>query len=173
MNLIGTGNVFQLAYDDICELCRRYSRGNFKTGKNSKELLSPFLKSAAKTRVLQAEINNLFKISKADSQSVVLQDKEKQEEIREARDFPLDNLESCGICDLNHSTDHCPSLPKMKETYHRDMGVASNSLQQSCQPWPTSMIQNSIPPFPYSHTQSLNTLPPWQLLQTQFNSYLP
>ena len=35
------------------------------------------------------------------------------------------------------------------------------------------MVQNSIPPFPYSHTQSLNTLPPWQLLQPQFNSYLP
>ena len=103
----------------------------------------------------------------------VLQDKEKQEEIREARDFPLDSLESWSICDLNHSTDHCPSLPKMKETYHRDVGAAANSLQQSCQPWPTSMVQNSIPPFPYSHTQSLNTLPPWQLLQPPFNSYLP
>ena len=40
LNLMGTCNVFQLAYDDICELCRRYSRGKFKTGKNSKELLS-------------------------------------------------------------------------------------------------------------------------------------
>ena len=96
-----------------------------------------------------------------------------QEEIREARDFPLDSLEGCGICDLNHSTDYCPSLPRMKETYQRDLGVAANSLQQSCQPWPTSMVQNSIPPFPYSHTQSLNTLPPWKLLQPQFNSYLP
>ena len=57
---MGTGNVFQLAYDDICELCRMYSRGNFKTGKNSKELLSLFLKSAAKTRVLRAEISNVF-----------------------------------------------------------------------------------------------------------------
>ena len=126
---MGIGNVFQLAYDDICELCRRYSRGNFKAGKNSKELLSSFLKSAAKTRVLRTEINNLFEISKADSQLGVLQDKEKQEEIREARDFPLDSLESCGICDLNHSTDHCPSLPRMKETYQRDLGAAANSLQ--------------------------------------------
>ena len=94
---MGRGNVFQLAYDDICELCRRYSRGNFKTGNNSKELLSLFLKSTAKTRVLQAEISNLFEISKADSQSGVLQDKEKQEEIREVRDFPLDSLEICDI----------------------------------------------------------------------------
>ena len=65
LNLIGTGNVFQLAYDDICELCRRYSRGNFNTGKNSKKLLSLFLKSTAKTRVLRAEISNVFKNSNA------------------------------------------------------------------------------------------------------------
>jgi hypothetical protein len=24
LNLMGTGDVFQLPYDDICELCRRY-----------------------------------------------------------------------------------------------------------------------------------------------------
>ena len=52
------------------------------------------------------------------------------------------------------------------------MGVASNSLQQSWKPWPTRMVQNYIPPFPYSHTQSLNTLPPLQLLQPKLNSYL-
>ena len=62
LNVMGIGNVFQLTYDDIYELCRRYSRGNFKTGKNSKELLSLFFKSAAKTRVLRAEISNLFEI---------------------------------------------------------------------------------------------------------------
>ena len=26
LNLMETGNVFQLAYDDICKLCRRYSK---------------------------------------------------------------------------------------------------------------------------------------------------
>ena len=85
----------------------------------------------------------------------------------------MDSLESCGICDLKHSTDCFPSLPRMKATYQRNMGVATNSLQQSFQPWPTSMIQNSGPPFSYSHTQPLNTLPPWHLLHPQFNSYLP
>ena len=66
-------------------------------------------------------------------------------------DFPLDSPTIFGICDLNHSTDHCPPLPRMKETYQRDLGVAANSLQQSWEPWPTCMVQNSIPPFPYSH----------------------
>ena len=74
---MGTGNVFQLAYDDICELCRRYSRGNFKTGKNSSNPSFQSLKSVARTRVIGAEINNLFQIPKADSQLGVLKNNEK------------------------------------------------------------------------------------------------
>ena len=110
MNLIGTGNVFQLAYDDICELCRRYSRGNFKTGNNSSDPCFQCLKYVVRTRVIGAEINDLFEILKADSKLGVLQDKEKQEEIREVRDFPLDSIESCGVCNLKRSMDCCPSI---------------------------------------------------------------
>ena len=33
--MIGTGDLFQLSYDNVCELCRRYSRGKFKICKNS------------------------------------------------------------------------------------------------------------------------------------------
>ena len=54
------GEVFQLSYDDVCELCIRYSRGKYKIGKNSKELYSIFLKAAAKSEVLGVEISNLF-----------------------------------------------------------------------------------------------------------------
>ena len=32
LNLIGKGDVFQLSYDDVCELCIRYSRGISKAG---------------------------------------------------------------------------------------------------------------------------------------------
>jgi len=63
---MGTCDVFQLPYDDVCDLCRRYSRGNSKTGKNSKELSSQFLKLVARTRVTVAEINSLFGIFKYD-----------------------------------------------------------------------------------------------------------
>ena len=136
------------------------------------------MKSTTKTRVLRAEISNVFKNSNVDinvslnSELVVLQVKENHEEFEEivfprfqkkhlAMDCPLDSLTTFGIHDLNHSTDHCPSLQRMKETYQRDLGVAANSLQQSWKPWHTCMVQNSIPPFPYSHTQSLNTHPPW------------
>ena len=87
--MIETGNVFQLAYDDICELCRRYSRGKFKTGKNSKEPFSCFLKYAAKTQVLGAKIRNLFENFNVDingslnSQLSVLQVKEKHDALEE------------------------------------------------------------------------------------------
>ena len=45
LSLMGTCDVFQLSYDDVCELCRRYSRGKFKTGKNipSSQSLQPHL----------------------------------------------------------------------------------------------------------------------------------
>ena len=49
---MGIGNVFQLAYNDICELCRRYSRGNFKNGKNYSNPSFQSLKNAARKRVI-------------------------------------------------------------------------------------------------------------------------
>ena len=64
--MMGTSDVFQLPYDDICELCRWYSRGNFKTGNNFEERFSLFLKSATKTRALGDEISNLFENSNDD-----------------------------------------------------------------------------------------------------------
>ena len=35
LSLMGIGDVFQLSYDNVCELCRRYSRGKFKISKNT------------------------------------------------------------------------------------------------------------------------------------------
>ena len=42
---MGTCDIFQLSYDNVCELCRRYSRGKFKTGKNipSSQSLHPHI----------------------------------------------------------------------------------------------------------------------------------
>ena len=35
LSLMGTCDIFQLSYDNVCELCRRYSRGKFKISKNT------------------------------------------------------------------------------------------------------------------------------------------
>ena len=33
------------------------------------------------------------------------------------REFPLDKVEVCGLCDLDHNTKDCPSLQKVKEIF--------------------------------------------------------
>lgn len=187
LSLMGTGDVFQLPYDDVYELCRRYSRGKFNTGKNIPS--SQFLKSAAGIGITKVEIGNLFEIFKTDIISSLNSPMDilqvgKNKEFEEAfchqcqkkyltKDCPLDSLRICALCSLKHSTDCCPSLPRMKATYQRDLGVATNLLQQSWQPWPTCMVQSSIPPFLYSHNQLVNTPTPWNLLQPQLNPYQP
>ena len=60
LSVMGTSYVFQLPYDDVFELCRRYSRGKFKADKNIP--FSQFLKSAAEIGVTRDEIGDLFKI---------------------------------------------------------------------------------------------------------------
>ena len=57
---MATGDVFQLPYDDVCELCRRYSRGKFKTGNNITS--SRFLKFVVEVRVARDEIGDFFEI---------------------------------------------------------------------------------------------------------------
>ena len=45
LNLMGIGDIFQLSHDNVCELCRRYSRGKFKISKNipfSQPCLNPY-----------------------------------------------------------------------------------------------------------------------------------
>ncbi len=66
LNLIGKGDVFQLSYDDVCELCIRYSRGISKAGKNSRDVCSFFSKSATRIGDIRAEINVLFENFKVD-----------------------------------------------------------------------------------------------------------
>ena len=64
LNLIGKGDVFQLSYDDVCELCIRYSRGISKAGKNSRKFSSFLSKSATRTGHIRTDINDLFEILK-------------------------------------------------------------------------------------------------------------
>jgi len=65
LNLIGS-DLFQLSYDDVCELCIKYSRGISKASKNSRDVCSFFSKSATKTGDIRAEINVLFENFKVD-----------------------------------------------------------------------------------------------------------
>ena len=66
MNLIGIGDVSKFKFDDICELCRRYLRGSFRSGKELRDAPSRFTKSIASTGVTRNEICNLFENFKTD-----------------------------------------------------------------------------------------------------------
>ena len=179
LNMMGTCDVFQLPYDVVCELRRRISRGKFKTGKSIPS--SQFLKSTTGIGVTRAEIGDLFKILESDiisslnSQINILHVGENEEFEGEffhqwkkkhiTKDFPLDSLRICSICSLNHSMGSLSSLPRMETTCQGDMEVVTSSPYEmapelSWESRPTCMVQSSIPPFPYSHNQSMNIRTP-------------
>ena len=90
---MGAGDVSKLSYDDVCELCKRYSRGNSKVGGGPRDPSSKLVKSVAGAGVTSAEMGNLFENFKIDilstlsSQLDVLQAKkklEKQDELEKA-----------------------------------------------------------------------------------------
>ena len=59
LNMTGKGDVFQLSYDDVCDLCIRYSRGISKAGKNYREFYSFISKSTTRIGDIRAEIIDL------------------------------------------------------------------------------------------------------------------
>lgn len=60
LNFMGKGDISQLSFGDICELCIHISRGKARTGKNPRDpIMSRINKSVAGT-VSRAEIGNLL-----------------------------------------------------------------------------------------------------------------
>ena len=131
LNLMGAGDISQMTYNDICELCRRYSRGITKSGKSPRDLVSRITKPSG--GVTRTEIGNMLDNFKTDilssfsSQLDTFQAKKKKEadltltvfcsrcrKKHPLRECPLDNIEICGICEQNHDTKSCPSLPELK-----------------------------------------------------------
>ena len=49
LNLMGVGDISFLPFDQISELCRKYSRGKAKTEKDSRDYLSQVSKSTSGT----------------------------------------------------------------------------------------------------------------------------
>ena len=59
LNLMGVGDISFLPFDQISELCRKYSRGKAKTGKDSRDSLSKVSKSTSES-VTRVELGNLL-----------------------------------------------------------------------------------------------------------------
>src|SRR5690606_28334457 len=85
MNLMGGGDISKLGYDEVCEICRRYSRGNSKVGGEIRDTVSRLVRSVVGAKVTRAEMGKLFENFKTDilstlsSQLDVLQVKKTQE----------------------------------------------------------------------------------------------
>lgn len=60
LNLMGKGDISQLSFGDICELCIRISRGKARTGKNPRGPVMSRINNFAAGTVSRAEIDNLF-----------------------------------------------------------------------------------------------------------------
>jgi hypothetical protein len=130
---MGSGDISSLPFEQIVELCRKYSRGKAKAGKGQRDALSRVTKSTTRS-ITREEIGNLLENFKTDllstlgSQIDTLKDKKKQEEQNEAlavfchrckkkhppRECPLDSIQVCGICADNHSMKDCPLFPGLK-----------------------------------------------------------
>jgi hypothetical protein len=131
LNLMASGDIYQKKFEAISELCRTYSRSKGKTAKSVREPVNKNTKTSTSGGVTRVELGNLLDNFKTDllgtigSQLDTLKIKRKQEEENPVlsifcpkcrkrhplRECPLDNVPVCAICNENHKTKDCPSLP--------------------------------------------------------------
>jgi hypothetical protein len=140
LNMLGKGDISKESYEDIVDLCKRCSRGSTKNRSATKDTTFSRVQKSANGGATRAEIGNLLENFKTEminsfaSQIDTLQIKQKQAESEQAlcifcpkcrkkhppRECPLNSVQVCLICELDHATDQCPSLPgvkaSMKET---------------------------------------------------------
>jgi hypothetical protein len=146
LNLMGYGDISSLPFEQICEMCRKYSRGKAKAGKSQRDALSKVTKTATGS-ITKAEIGNLLENFKTElmgtlsSQFDAFNTKKRQEEENAAlaifcpdcrkrhpkNECPLKSIQICRICAEKHATKDCPSLPGLKAVYQED-NEASKTL---------------------------------------------
>ena len=140
LNMLGKGDISKESYQDIVDLCKMCSRGSTKNRSATKDTTFLRVEKLANGGETREEIGNLLEnfkiemINSFSSQIDTLQIKQKQAELEQAlcilclkcrkkhppRECLLNSVQVCLICELDHATDQCPSLPgvkaSMKET---------------------------------------------------------
>jgi hypothetical protein len=134
LNMLGKGDISKESYDEIVNLCKRCSRGAARNRLNNRDTTFSRVQKLASGGATRAEIGNLLEdfktemISSFSSQMDTLQIKKRQAEAEEAlsifcpqcrdkhpkRECPLDRKPICTICEKDHDTQNCPSLPGIK-----------------------------------------------------------
>ena len=137
--MIVGGDVYQLPYEDIKNVFRNHSRVARKKGRGSQLMAS----TSSSNLSIKGEIGNMLEDFKSDMlQTLALQletinIKRKQEEAERAlaifcprctrrhprNECPLNCIKICLVYEENHSTNKCPSLPRLKVVYQGVEGV--------------------------------------------------
>jgi hypothetical protein len=134
--MLGKGDISKESYDEIVNLCKRCSRGAARNRSNNRDTTFSRVQKSASGGATRAEIGNLLEEFKTEmlssfaSQIDTLQIQKKQAEEEATlsifcskcrdkhprRECPLDKKPICTICDKDHETQQCPSLPGIKAT---------------------------------------------------------
>ena len=134
LNLMASGDVSHKSFEEITELCRKYSRSRAKAGRNVREGPSRTSRTTGTSGAIRTELGNLLENFKTDilvtlsSQFYALKTKRRQEEEDIAtlhifcpkcrkrhplKECPLNIILVCALCSDKHPTDNFPSLPEL------------------------------------------------------------
>ena len=142
LNLLGQGDIAQKPFDQICNLCRKFSRNQYRCGKgirnrNKKTKSTDAMIVGFENKMDNMKIEIMNNVSKQ-IYSLKFQQKlvEEQESLSTfcpkctkkhlLREFPLDikGTNKCAIFTGNHATEKCPSIPGRK-LYLKEDSLAS------------------------------------------------
>jgi hypothetical protein len=190
LNMLGKGDISKEPYDVIVNLCKRCSRGAARNRSSGRDTTFSRVQKSANGGATRAEIGNLLEDFKTEmlssfaSQMDTLQIKKKQAEVEAAlsifcpqcrdkhpkRECPLDRKTICTICDKDHDTQNCPSLPGIKAALQpTDEEAEAVYLMTQRRQWqPRGQGMNSNMPFNrwnnYSAYNQMN-YPPFNQMQ--------
>lgn len=172
LNLMGKGDISTLPFEEIADLCEKYSRSKARYGKRA---LSSKATKFASASVTRAEIGNLLEEFKTDllntfgTQIATLKAKKIKEEEDQLmaifcpkcrkkhalKDCPLENIQVCAFCTENHDIFHCS---KVKILQNCNVKAANTDMENvyfmgAKRPWqprppPPGMFPNQNLQFP-------------------------
>eukprot|EP00253_Pinus_taeda_P015881 PITA_15881 len=95
LNMLAKGDISKESYDEICELAKRCSRG------------------AARNRTRDSTYSRVKK-KQAEAKATLAVFCPKCRDKHPLRECPMDKIPICTICEKDHETQQCPSLPGIK-----------------------------------------------------------
>eukprot|EP00253_Pinus_taeda_P017200 PITA_17200 len=172
LKLMGKGDISTLPFEEIVDLCEKYSRSKARNGKRA---ISSKATKSASASVTRVEIGNLLEefktnlLSTLGTQIDTLKAKKRQEEEDQImvvfcpkcrkkhalKECPLENIQVCAFCTENHDIFHCYKVKILQ-----NCNVAANTDMENVYfmgakiPWqprtpsPAGMFPNQNLQFP-------------------------